>query len=392
LLDYRLPDFEGVEFLTALKNQQPEGYPPVIVATGQGSEAIAVEVLKAGAEDYLIKGQLSPYKLRVAIDNVIEKAQLQQQLRQQENKRRQQLERERLVAQLTQQIHQSLDLQEILYATVQQVRQLLQTDRVLVFRLESDLESGQVVVESVGTPWTPLLSSSFHDPCFKRTHAEPYQQGRVAIVADVNVAGLEPCYLELMAQLQVQAVVVVPILQEDNLWGLLIAHHCSEPRQWQSEEIDWLKQLATQLGIALQQAELYQQAQIELAERRRAEAALRRANEQFTLAAAAINSLIYDYDLQRQTVERTQGLTELVGYSLAEAEPTVQWWRSLIHPEDAKKFDFDRVWATLPQGADRFCYEYRVRHKDGHYCWVQDSGIIIRNRAGQPIRMVGKYD
>jgi signal transduction histidine kinase len=57
----------------------------------------------------------------------------------------------------------------------------------------------------------------------------------------------------------VKAKLVVPILQDDTLWGLLIAHHCSSPRQWQPLEIDLLQSLATQLAIALQQAELYQQ-------------------------------------------------------------------------------------------------------------------------------------
>jgi diguanylate cyclase (GGDEF)-like protein len=52
---------------------------------------------------------------------------------------------------------------------------------------------------------------------------------------------------------------VVPILQGEDLWGLLIAHHCSQPRQWQQLEINLLQELATQAGIAIKQAQLYQQ-------------------------------------------------------------------------------------------------------------------------------------
>jgi len=51
---------------------------------------------------------------------------------------------------------------------------------------------------------------------------------------------------------------VAPILKDNQLLGLLIAHHCSEPRAWQQSEIDLFAQLAIQIGIALEQANLLQ--------------------------------------------------------------------------------------------------------------------------------------
>ncbi|MHC5721376.1 MAG: GAF domain-containing protein, partial [Nostoc sp.] len=66
---------------------------------------------------------------------------------------------------------------------------------------------------------------------------------------------------DFMASLQVRANLVVPIFQEQDIWGLLIAQHCHQPRQWQQTETDLLKQLATQIGIGVQQAELRQQIQ-----------------------------------------------------------------------------------------------------------------------------------
>ncbi|MBD2565466.1 diguanylate cyclase [Nostoc linckia FACHB-391] len=68
--------------------------------------------------------------------------------------------------------------------------------------------------------------------------------------------------IKLLKKLQVRAKLIVPILQGDRLWGLLIAHHCSAPRQWQSWESKLLQQLATQIAIAIQQAELYHQLQL----------------------------------------------------------------------------------------------------------------------------------
>ena len=183
---------------------------------------------------------------------------------------RQQAEREQLIQAIALRIRQSLDLEEILNTTVTEVRQFLQTDRVLIYRFNSDW-SGIVAVESVSADWTAVLGRNINDPCFGEAYTEQYQQGRVGILENIYTAGLKPCYVDFLAQFQIIASLTVPILQGEKLWGLLFAHHCCGARQWQQLEIDLLQQLATQVAIAVQQSELYQQAQAELAERKRAE-------------------------------------------------------------------------------------------------------------------------
>jgi signal transduction histidine kinase len=186
----------------------------------------------------------------------------------------QQAERERLVSEIARRIRQSLELEEILNTTATQVRQFLQTDRVIVYRFNPDW-SGVVAVESVGQGWTAVLGSTIYDPCFSKDYTHLYQQGRIGVIEDVYHAGLTPCYIDFLAQLQVSASLTVPILQGEKLWGLLIAHHCHGIRKWQSLEVELLQQLATQVAIAVQQSELYQQVQSELAERKRVEEGLR---------------------------------------------------------------------------------------------------------------------
>ena len=68
-------------------------------------------------------------------------------------------------------------------------------------------------------------------------------------------------------------------MREEQLWGLLVANHCSTPRPWAQSEIELLKQLSAQLAIAIQQSELYQQAQTELAFRKQAEAEIIKLNQ-----------------------------------------------------------------------------------------------------------------
>jgi PAS domain S-box-containing protein len=266
VLDYCLPDYEGLELLRLLSHQL-SGHVPIVMVTGQGSELLAVQTFKAGAEDYLIKGDLTASELQTAIAEAIDKTDLRLRLRQSQ-------ERERLVAEISQQIRQSLDLKTILNTTVSEVRHLFDTDRVLIFRFRPDW-SGTVIAESVGAEWKAVLATTMTDPCLATTYVRQYQQGRISAIADIHSTDLDPCHVEMLARFQVQANLVVPILHSDQLWGLLIAHHCSEPRSWQSSEVELLKQLSTQVGTAIQQAELYQQAQIELAERQRVEAELR---------------------------------------------------------------------------------------------------------------------
>ncbi|GAB4524238.1 MAG: hypothetical protein Tsb0014_02540 [Pleurocapsa sp.] len=157
-------------------------------------------------------------------------------------------------------IRQSLDLEVILKQTVEEVRQFLNTDRVIIYRFEPDW-SGIVVVESVVAPWKSVFGSTIKDPCFSTQHIEAYRHGHIQVVKDIYDANLTKCYIDLLAQFQVQANLVVPIVADDNLWGLLIAQHCQSTRQWSDSEVELLKHLATQVGIAIQQAELHQQVQ-----------------------------------------------------------------------------------------------------------------------------------
>lgn len=322
LLDYRLPDLDGLEILAQLSGSRQNSRQnsgqlpclPVVMLTGLGNEAIAVKAIKAGAQDYLVKGQMTPESLQLAVHGAIETVQLHTQLHQR-------IERERVVSQITRQIHRSLDLDEILQTAVREVRAFLQTDRVVVFRLHSD-GTGTVVTEAIGPEWTPLLSTSLYDPCFNTNYVERFRQGLVTVKPDIYDGSIDPCHVELLASLQVRANLVVPILQDNQLWGMLIAHHCAAPRQWQVLEIDLLKELATQLGIALKQAELYQQVQTELAEHKRTTAALRQSQETTQQQLAEIEAIytmapigLCFVDLDLRFVRINQQLAEINGLS-----------------------------------------------------------------------------
>ncbi|RMH77797.1 MAG: PAS domain S-box protein [Cyanobacteria bacterium J007] len=170
---------------------------------------------------------------------------------------RQQAQRERLMGSIAQQIRQSLELSEILNAAVVRVRQFLRGDRVAIFRFESDW-SGKIVAESVAEGWTSLMGLQIEDPCFQEKYVPLYRGGRIHRVEDVERSPLPPCYLQLLARFEARACLVVPIAQGERLWGLLVAHQCRSPRPWPESEVNFLSQLASQVGIATQQSQLYE--------------------------------------------------------------------------------------------------------------------------------------
>ena len=213
----------------------------------------------------------------------------------------QQTEKEQLVSAIALRIRESLDLEEILNTTVTEVRNFLQTDRVLIYRFNSDWH-GEIAVESVGDGWSAISENPVHDPCFGEKYARLYQQGRVGSLENVATAGLKPCYAQFLSQLQVVASLTVPILQGEELWGLLFVHQCQAPRHWQSLEVDLLRQLATQVAIAVQQSELYQQMQAELGERKRIEHELRESEAAIRALYEVTASPKLDFDQSLQAL------------------------------------------------------------------------------------------
>ncbi|MDZ7956931.1 MAG: PAS domain-containing protein [Aulosira sp. DedQUE10] len=175
-----------------------------------------------------------------------------------EEQLKQQNQRSQLFSEIIVKIRDSLELEEILQITVTEVQKLLQADRVLIFRLWPD-GSGMVVQEAVLPGWPVVLRQKILDPCFPQDLVEKYRQGRVSAITDVETAHIHIYHREFLERYGVKANLVVPILVREGIWGLLIAHQCTGPREWNSNELDLLQQLANQIGIALWQAQLLEQ-------------------------------------------------------------------------------------------------------------------------------------
>ncbi|MEM1291649.1 MAG: ATP-binding protein [Cyanobacteria bacterium P01_H01_bin.162] len=206
-----------------------------------------------------------------AIEDVTDRKIAEDLLKESQATYRQTAKREALLNAIFHQIRQSLSLDAILDTAVREVRQLFNADRVLFYRFDENWQ-GQIVTESVVEPWIATIEHQSPDNCFAAEYAALYLEGRTQAIDDVATANINECHRDFLQGLQIRANAVVPVLVGNSLWGLMIAHQCATTRAWQESEIDLMQSLAAQVSIAIQQAELYSQAQ-ESAEVARAKAA-----------------------------------------------------------------------------------------------------------------------
>jgi two-component system, sensor histidine kinase and response regulator len=171
-------------------------------------------------------------------------------------------------------IHQTLDLDIILQTTVEQVQTFLHADRLIIYQFEftkidgkvSDKNfdtynsKGKVAYEAIGIADLPsVLDTMEHQDCFdNRQLWDKYRGGMTRSIDDIDRSyAHNRCILNLMHQSQIQSKLIVPIIVNAELWGLLIAHQCRSPRQWQVQETQFLQQVAEHLAFAINQSELY---------------------------------------------------------------------------------------------------------------------------------------
>ncbi len=205
-------------------------------------------------------------------------------------------EREIALAKAIQRMRQTLDIKSIFAATTSELRQVINCDRVAVYRFNPDW-SGEFVAESVASGWVSLCQEKGNDPQLPKntllndrctgkyfdsasldtapgtcsvvedtylqlTQGGVYRQDAIyRVVEDIYKSGFKDCYINLLEKFQARAYIIVPIFTRNKLWGLLATYQNSAPRQWKKAEINIVEQIGNQLGVALQQAELLEQTQ-----------------------------------------------------------------------------------------------------------------------------------
>ncbi|MFK8182577.1 MAG: ATP-binding protein [Phormidesmis sp.] len=304
--------------------------------------------------------------------------------------RLQQQQRAQLVAEITLKIRQSLQLSDILQTTVNEVQRLLQADRVLIYQVLPD-GTGQATSEAVAPPYPSILGMAFPEEVFPEDYQALYAQGRVRAIADVQApkAGVADCLVEFIEQWDVRSKLIVPIVQplkpagreapvERNLWGLLIAHQCSQPRQWSDFEVGLMQQLAGQISLAFSQGQLLEyledrvklrtaeltkanlSLQREIKERKLVDAALRQSEAQLRLITNHLPVLIAYVDSEQCYRFNNQVYDHWLGHL-----PEEIYGRSLQAVMGDDYYQKNRIHIATALRGETVSYESKLTFKDG---------------------------
>jgi methyl-accepting chemotaxis protein len=152
-----------------------------------------------------------------------------------------------------------------------EIRETLKCDRTVVYRFYPDW-SGHIVGESVLPAFKSALNDKIEDACISQELIEAYKKGRVVPTQNVYEAGFHPEHEALMHRLQIKSNLVVPLTQGEELFGILVAHHCANYHDWQQSEIEYMNEWAARIGPAM--------GALGLAERRQSQALAERERNQ----------------------------------------------------------------------------------------------------------------
>lgn len=172
-------------------------------------------------------------------------------------------EQQQVLFEVVSKIRHSLNLDTIFKTVTEELRRSMAADRVCIYRFDQNsfYNFGDIIEEDVAPPFPAAFGAYVQDHCFGELYVNYYRNGRVSTISDVLSRNLKECYLETLQRFAIRANIIAPMMNGDTLWGLLCVHQCDRPREWTESEIQFVSQVAAQLSIGLEQADLLTQTQ-----------------------------------------------------------------------------------------------------------------------------------
>lgn len=303
------------ECLQHLRSYSGGLIPAMILVARQGNVHAAVQALKEGAQDYLVKDELTADSLHQSLHSAVAQVRCAYQLKHSHHYQK----LTAAIALHTQQLH---PLDEILTTTTAELQQLLKADRVLVYQFHPD-QCGTVIAESVLSPWVTMLHHAVEPTVFqpRNTPEEsptPWQAIEDIYPADLSKADLAKVDLAVWEQFDIKASLTWPIFVAGDLWGLLVAHQCSAPHRWRPEWLDGVDQVVVQLAIAIQQAHHQEQLRAEHIKHQQTEIALHHSAAKFQQFLEAASEAVIVTNASGQIVVFNSKAEDLFGYDASE--------------------------------------------------------------------------
>jgi methyl-accepting chemotaxis protein PixJ len=181
----------------------------------------------------------------------------------QTKKMEERLQRERGLSKLQERLRAAKDEQTVFQVATQDGRKLLNGDRLAIYQFDADW-SGRFIAESAAPGWIDLIKTVHivQDTFLQRSQGGRYKDGECFAVNDIYTQGHQACHVQLLEQFEARAYVIAPIFSANRkLWGLIAVYQNTGTRKWQEEEIETLRQMGLQVGIAMEQIDYIKQLQ-----------------------------------------------------------------------------------------------------------------------------------
>ncbi len=173
-------------------------------------------------------------------------------------------QRERGLAKMQERIRTAKTAENVFQIATQEGRKLLSVDRIAIYRFNPDW-SGNFIAESVAAGWSSLITTMplVADTFLQRNEGGRYKDGGTLAIDDIYLAGHQACHLELLEQFEARSYAIASIFGADKkLWGLIAIYQNDRVRKWQDEEVESLRQIGLQVGIAMEQLDYLHKLQV----------------------------------------------------------------------------------------------------------------------------------
>ncbi|WP_078121397.1 response regulator [Thiosocius teredinicola] len=246
-----------------------------------------------------------------------------------------------------------------------------------------------------------LLTKLLHRAGYRNVHgfSDPH-----AAVADYGEHGADLVLLDMsmpeMDGMQVLAALKAATTQEDYLALLVVTGLTDREvrlRALQAGARDFVvkpydrDELLHRIHNLLETHLLHQHLTHRLMIDRETEARLRDSEERFKLATKAADEGVWDWNIRTGKVFMSSRWKALLGYREDELPDTLDAWTSRVHPEDLSQAMAD-LEAYMDGKLSSYDKTVRVRHRDGHYRWIKNRWMAVRDESGMAARIVGTAD
>ncbi len=378
LLDLELSDTTGLDVLRQLKELGISI--PTILVTAHGSEQIAADAFHLGVQDYLLK-PVETEKLDAAISRALTETRLRLETARLTEQLNEQINWLKELSRIGQSVTSTLDLSLVLRRIVEASVQLTQAEEGFLALL--DQNSGQLFLRAFKT----LDESKIRTMRLLVNDSLVGEVVKSGKPLRISNSSNEP-KVKMSTGFLVYSLLHVPIISKEKPLGVLSVNNRIRQRPFTPEDETMLSALADYAAVAIENANLYQQAQYEISERKRVEQALRESEERYVLAIQGANDGIWDWNLKSNQIHFSPRWKSMLGYIETEIGNDILEWFDRIHTEDVENVKLD-LSAHLSGTASHFQNEHRMLHKDGKYRWMLCRGLAIRDNDRVVRRIAG---